>query len=106
MTEIEDEGHRFENMMAVHLMKTLSYANDLGEVSFSLHYLRDREKREVDFLLCEKRKPFIAVECKYSDHAPSSHLAYFAASLETQRVIQVVAKLEEPNIVDPKNWTA
>jgi len=95
-TEIDNEGLRFENMVAVHLMKLVNFANDLGLADLSLFYIRDKEKREVDFLICDKKKPFVAIECKYQDTTPSQHLAYFAQKLGVKKAIQCVYKLDEP----------
>jgi len=52
-TEISNPGTRFENLVAVHLRKLVDAWNDWGYGEFDLHYVRDREKREVDFLLTE-----------------------------------------------------
>jgi len=84
-SEIEDPGIRFENMMAVHLLKYVYYLNDLGLGEFSLHYIRDREKREVDFLICQKRKPWIAIECKLSADSVPASLVYYGACLQLKK---------------------
>lgn len=88
-TEIKDPGYRFENMTAVHLQKWISYLNDTGCGLFSLHYLRDKEKREVDFLICEDRKPLLAVECKYADRKLSPSLCHYAEALKIPYSIQL-----------------
>ena len=41
-----------------------------------LRYLRDTDKREVDFVVLEKEKPILAVECKQSDVPMSKTLGY------------------------------
>ena len=61
---IEDMGSRFENMVACHLLKICHYFKDIGESDLKLHYLRDKEKREVDFLVMAKNKPLFSVESK------------------------------------------
>lgn len=98
-TEITEEGHRFENMVAVHLQKWIFYLNDLGIGSFSLHYIRDKEKREVDFLICENRKPFLAVECKFADPEPSKSLLYYSERLKIPYALQLLFKSVEPRIL-------
>lgn len=80
-TELKNEGVRFENLVAVHLYKYVCFVNDLGLDDLSLHFLRDREKREVDFLICSKRKPLCAIECKISDPGSSKALAYYMERL-------------------------
>lgn len=66
-TEVEDKGARFENLIASHLLKACHVWTDLGYGEFDLHYLRNKEKEEVDFLLTKDRRPWFAVEAKLSD---------------------------------------
>lgn len=88
-TEITDPGTRFENLVAVHLKKYVDYLNDLGLGEVELHYVRDKEKREVDFLLSSQRKPVFLVECKLSERAPSQALGRFAKLLGVSRAVQL-----------------
>ncbi|OGQ21852.1 MAG: hypothetical protein A3I05_00255 [Deltaproteobacteria bacterium RIFCSPLOWO2_02_FULL_44_10] len=90
-TEVKDEGSRFENLVAVHLLKYVSYVNDLGLDRLTLHYIRDKEKREVDFLICKERKPYLLIECKNSSDDPHPALFYFADKLKTARAFQLIA---------------
>ncbi len=57
--EIENDGPRFENLVAMHLWKAVGLWKAMGEGDLRLHFLRDKEKREVDFVLSEKGKPFV-----------------------------------------------
>jgi uncharacterized protein len=91
-TEIEEQGARFENLVALHLLKLVDVWNDLGHGDFALWYVRDKEKREVDFLVTDRRKPFILVEAKLSDSQPSPALRYFAERLAPRWAIQVVRR--------------
>ncbi|MBI2335183.1 MAG: ATP-binding protein [Deltaproteobacteria bacterium] len=90
-TEVEDMAIRFENMVALHLLKYVYYLNELGEDSLNLNYLRDKEKREVDFVICRKRKPLVLIEVKYSNGNPSPHLFYFMEKLGLNHAFQLVA---------------
>jgi predicted AAA+ superfamily ATPase len=94
-TEIEDPGARFENLMAVHLLKYVNYVNDLGLGDLSLHYVRDKEKREVDFLICSKKKPALLVECKAGGGDPNPALGHFARLLGLKRAFQVTLENSE-----------
>jgi len=76
-TEIEEAGPRFENVVALHLVKLCDFWTDCGFGDFSLRYLRDKEKREVDFVILADRKPWLLVETKLSDEALSPALRYF-----------------------------
>ncbi|MEI6421056.1 MAG: ATP-binding protein [Lentisphaerota bacterium] len=68
---------KFENMVALELLRTVSFWNDSGTGAFSLEYVRNREKLEVDFLIVKDEKPFLLVEAKLSDTDASPSLKYF-----------------------------
>ena len=91
-TEIESEGARFENLVGLHLLKLTDAWNDLGFGDFALHYVRDKEKREVDFLITDRRKPLMLVEAKMSANEASPALRYFADRLAPRWAIQVVRR--------------
>ncbi len=89
---IADPGARFENMVALELYRAVHLWNDLGAGPFALHYLRDREKREVDFLVVRSGQPFLLIECKRGDTRVSPSLAKFQRELQVPAV-QLVEKL-------------
>ena len=91
-SEIDDPGARFENLVALHLLKLVDAWNDLGYGDCALLYVRDREKREVDFLVTDRRRPVLLVEAKLSDSEPSPALRYFAERLRPKWAIQVVRR--------------
>lgn len=66
-TRIKDPHKRFENYTAVELNSRLSAWQDLTGTEFSLSYIRDKNKRETDFLILKERKPWLMIEAKYSD---------------------------------------
>ncbi|NQY74635.1 MAG: ATP-binding protein, partial [Candidatus Margulisbacteria bacterium] len=57
-SEVVDPGARFENMVAGHLLKTVHYLRDTEGFKTELFYLRDKEKREVDFLVTVDNTPW------------------------------------------------
>jgi len=87
---IPEPGPRFENIVALHLLKLCDNWNDLGYGDFSLHYVRDREKREVDFLITERAKPFALVEAKLTSSEVDPSLRYFTQRLKPRHAIQIV----------------
>ncbi|MDO8519207.1 MAG: ATP-binding protein [Deltaproteobacteria bacterium] len=99
-TLIEDAGARFENLMALHLKKACDAWSDWGFGDFDLHYIRDKEKREVDFLVTDGRKPYLMVECKAGDNTPSSHLAYFSERLKPKHFFQVIESFPRQLVQD------
>jgi predicted AAA+ superfamily ATPase len=84
-TEIEEPGPRFENVVALHLIKLCDFWTDCGFGDFSLHYVRDKEKREVDFMILADRKPWLLVETKLSDEQLSPALRYFHDRLKPKQ---------------------
>lgn len=86
---IEDPGARFENLVAVELLRAVESWNDQGAGKFSLHYLRNKEKQEVDFLLAESNRPFLLVETKVSAEAPTAGLLIFQDVLNIPAVVLV-----------------
>ena len=89
-SEVADDGARFENLIASHLLKFSDYLFDAEGYRTRLHFLRDREQREVDLMLSVDNKPWLAVEVKSSAKNLSTHLRYFASKLSVPFVYQVV----------------
>jgi predicted AAA+ superfamily ATPase len=90
---VADDGARAETLVACHLLKTVEGWTDLGLGDFDLRYLRDKQKREVDFLIVKDRKPWFLVEVKMSDKALSPWLGYFQAQTNAPHAFQVVMNL-------------
>ena len=95
-SEIPEEGKRFENMMASALLRWCDFAQDWGQEKLRLHFIRDKEKREVDFLLTLDGKPQLLVEAKLSHLQPSAALQYFAGKLGGIPKMMVVANASNP----------
>ncbi len=89
-TPIADAGARFENLVALHLLKLCHVWTELGYGNFELFYVRDREKREVDFLITERHKPFALVEAKLTASHVDPSLRYFTERLKPRYSIQIV----------------
>ena len=83
---IEDPAARFENMVATELWRAVTNWNDLGYGLFSLHFIRNKEQQEVDFLITNGRKPFVLIEAKVSDTQPSGTLRKFQNALSIPAV--------------------
>ncbi len=76
----DDEGARLENTIACALIKRLHFLEDTAGEKCALHYLRDKEKREVDFLMVRDGKPEKLIEVKLADTEISS-LRHFSGFL-------------------------
>ncbi len=90
-SQCPDEGARFENLIASHLWKAVQLWTDLGEGEFGLHFVRDRDHREADFLVTRDRKPWFLVEAKLAETQLSEALVSFSRRLGIPG-IQLVAK--------------
>jgi len=89
-SQIDNEAARFENMVASHLLKTIHFLYDTEGYKAELHFLRDREGREVDFLVSVNKKPWMAVEVKLSNKEISKNLKYFSERLKIPFIYQVI----------------
>jgi uncharacterized protein len=81
-SQVKDEGRRFENLVAGHLWKAVQVWTDLGWADLALHFIRDRDRREVDFLVTRDGKPWFLVEVKLSEVRPADTLDYFCNRLQ------------------------
>lgn len=77
-SSIDDAGARFENLVASQLLKYCHWIEDTEGHAMELRYLRDTDRREVDFVALKNRKPLFAVECKSGEKAIGRALHYFA----------------------------
>jgi len=91
-SQIENEGAKLENMVASHLLKMVHFLHDSGGYKAELHFLRDSEKRETDFLITINKKPWLAIEVKLSDKKVSKHLKYFVKKINIPFAYQVIKK--------------
>ncbi|MGI4752744.1 MAG: ATP-binding protein [Janthinobacterium lividum] len=89
-SQIKDSGAKFENLIASHLLKAVYFWNESGLGDFSLCYLRDKQKQEVDFVIIKDDKPWILVEAKVSDLSISPSLKYFHELLKPEFSFQVI----------------
>jgi uncharacterized protein len=99
-SQVEDEGERFENMMACQLLKYCHFHEDINGEKMELRYIRDTDKREVDFVILKNKKPLFAVECKLKSKAISSHIYYFKERTDIKKFYQVFLQGEDKQAMD------
>lgn len=88
---VNPESFRFENLVAVHLFKAVGNWTDRGLGEYRLFFIRDKEKREVDFLISKNDEPWILVEAKLSeDKKLSPTLKHFQSKLNVPYAFQTV----------------
>ena len=91
-SEINDPAKRFENLIASHLLKLVDLLYDHEGYRATLNFLRNAEKKEVDFLVTVNRKPWFAVEAKMNETKISPNLYYYKEKLDIPYCYQVVKK--------------
>ncbi len=92
---VDDEGHRVENFIAAHLLKAVHYWTDRGFGQYALWFIRDKEKREVDFMVSRDNKPWFLVEVKSSSkNGISKNLAYFQEKVKAKHAFQLAFEME------------
>jgi hypothetical protein len=87
-SSVEESGPRFENLVASQLLKYCHFMEDTEGHAMELRYLRDTDRREVDFVVLKDRKPLFAVECKTGEKAVSPALRYFSERTPIPRFYQ------------------
>lgn len=85
-----DDGARFENLVATHLLKMLHYLEDTEGHRCELFYIRDKDGREVDFCIVIDGKVIELVEAKLNDSNISKSLVYFSERLKPLKSTQIL----------------
>ncbi|MFH1754463.1 MAG: DUF4143 domain-containing protein, partial [Candidatus Latescibacterota bacterium] len=88
-SRVPDRGARFENMVASHLLKYCQFVEDTEGHNMELRFIRDTDKREIDFVVLRDGRPEFAVECKSGDRNVSPACKYFRERTDIPRFYQV-----------------
>ncbi len=93
-SNIDDNGAKMENFVASHLLKAVHWWIDNGFGDYNLYFLRDKDKREVDFLVVKNQKPWFLVEVKLDQQrSVSKSLIYFQKKIKAPHAFQAVFSL-------------
>ena len=95
-------GARFENLVASNLLKYCHFIEDTEGDEMTLCYLRDKNKREVDFVVLKNRQPVFAVECKAGERHVGRHIAYFAERTKIPIFYQVHQGVKDYEVMGSK----
>jgi hypothetical protein len=90
-----DAGARFENACATMLLRHAHFLQDSAGRDMRLHYVRDKEGREIDFVLCEGDEPLGFAESKLADPHVPPYLAAIAARFPSAGVTLLVRHLRQ-----------
>ena len=88
--EVSDPGPRYENMVAGHLLKACHFWTDTGEGQFELRYIKDKQRREIDFLVLRDKRPMFLVEAKLTSKTLSPSLVALVPKLRNVPFVQLV----------------
>ena len=95
-----DNGARFENLVATHLLKRLHFLEDKMGFVYELRYLRDKEGREVDFVILKDGIVEELIEVKWRDDSVSKSLKYYTKKLNPPKSTQIIANLKRGYSLD------
>lgn len=87
-----DHGAVLENLVATTLLKRLHFLEDYHGYRCQLHYIRDRDGREIDFATVIDGKLHELIEVKCQDTTLSKSLLYYQDKLQAKHAVQLVAK--------------
>jgi len=90
----EKAGMKIENMVACSLLKEMHFREDCFGERWHLHYLKNKDGKEVDFLTTRDEQPVQMIEVKWSDENRSSNFAVFDKYMEKTKKTQLVKELK------------
>jgi uncharacterized protein len=99
-SEVTNEGAKFENIIASHLLKFVHFLYYYYGYKTELNYVRSSDKKELDFLITIDKKPWFAVEVKLNKTNIDSQIKYFKEKLKIPYVYQVIKKSNVDSIYD------
>jgi len=76
----------------MHLLKLCHFLYDYEGHKAELHFLRNVDKKEVDFIITVNKKPWFAVEAKLKEENVSKSVFYFREKLKIPYIYQVLKK--------------
>jgi uncharacterized protein len=88
---LQDAPLRFENLVAVHLLKWTHFIQDTEGRDIEVKYFRDVDGREVDFVVTDRNAPILLLECKWADADIGKGLRYLKARFPKAEAVQISA---------------
>lgn len=101
VARVAGDGPRLENLVACHLLSRVHALQDRAGLRAELHYIRDKEKREVDFAVAVDRVLRELVEVKTADESVSRALLHFSERFPEAASLQVVRAARRTRLVGP-----
>ncbi len=91
-TRIDEPSIRFENYIAFELFNFVTLLKDHGYGNFELHFVRNRNGEETDFLITLNNNPWILFEVKLNKTDVASHNIRHSKELGDIPLIQLIYK--------------
>ena len=93
---LSDPGKRFENLIAVALLRMSARLTETGLGNYEVRYIRDREKREVAFVIVKDKEPIALFEAKKNESGISKQERFYSEKLNLPlfRIVQEAEKCE------------
>ena len=91
---IGNDSAKLENLVACALLKEAHRLEDADGERVGVRYIRDKEGREVDFVITKDRVPWHLIEVKWGDTDLSANLRRFLKDQQVRRT-QLVAEMRE-----------
>ncbi len=88
-------GSRLENLVACSLLKEVHFREDVKGEDWDIFYLRNKDKKEVDFLIVKNNQPHCMIEVKTTQDSVSSGLRFFAKQFSNILKIQLVQNIKK-----------
>lgn len=105
----EDEAARFENLVASNLLKFCHRDEDREGDRMELKFIRDSQRREIDFVVVRNDRPEFAVECKSGDRGLARNIRYFSERTSIPIFYQVHRGQSDRELVSARSrilpWT-
>jgi predicted AAA+ superfamily ATPase len=91
---IGDSGIKLENTVACALQKEIHFREDCFGETRKLYYLRNKDKKEIDFCITTDDIPSLMVEVKWKDGNLSPNFEVFKKFFSQVKMVQVTKELK------------
>lgn len=88
-------GATLENLVACSMLKFTQFRSDAFRENWELFYLRDRDEREVDFVVTRDQRVEWLIEVKASDDRVGTSLRRYHKKLQPSQSLQLVLNLDQ-----------
>jgi predicted AAA+ superfamily ATPase len=88
--QVIGDSQKLENIVACALLKDCHFQEDVSGYDSTLHFLRTKDGKEIDFLTVVDDQPRLLIEVKESDTNLSPNFNHFLPLFQTVKAVQLV----------------